>query len=849
MPVAGPVLRHAAARPGAVALRGPRGALTYAALAADAGEGARHLLRRGVRRGSLVAIGLADPAALLTAVLAADLAGAVPLVGDPAWDRERWARMTGAARPRLLVDTPLPAAAGPSAAGPALPYVPAGSDLAWACFSSGSTGRPRAVVRTRASWTGSFPHLSALAGMSADDVVLVPGPLWSSLYAFAAVHALAIGATAVVPGRMPPGGGPQGLAALCAGATVAHLVPHLLPAVLADPGRVRAAVVGGAALAPEMRAAAERAGVRVVAYYGATELSFVAADADGTGLRPFPEVEIEVRPGAGALGEVWARSPWLAEGYLGGAAGPLRRDGAGWMSVGDVARPYREGERLRLRGRGDGAIQTGGATVVPEDVEEVLRKVPGVGDIVVIGSPHPSLGSVVTAVVEGDGGAPPPRALLEAVARGGLDAAQRPRRWYAVPSLPRTGTGKPARALVAARLADGDPGIRRLRDRRRRPVVVAARRTPIGTAGHAFKDLAVDGLAAPVLAAVARDLAAQGVAGPPDDVVLGNCMGPGGNVARVAALAAGFGHGVPGLTVDRQCGSGLAAILVAAQAVRAGEAGLVLAGGAESASTAPLRTRRGASEPYARAPFAPGGYPDPDMGPAAEALAAARGITRERQDAYAARSHAAALAARERGVFGGEIVPVGGRHDDQRPRPLRAATLARLPAAFAAGGTVTAGNSSPVSDGAAAVAVVPERLRAGLPGLRLVSGAVVGCDPALPGWGPVPAVRRVLARAGADLGRVAAVEVVEAFAAQVLAVTDALGLDPLGADAGRVCPDGGALALGHPWGATGAVVVTRLFTRLVRGGAPAGTLGLAAAAVGGGLGVAALFEVVRGGAT
>ncbi|GAA3607295.1 thiolase family protein [Nonomuraea rosea] len=368
------------------------------------------------------------------------------------------------------------------------------------------------------------------------------------------------------------------------------------------------------------------------------------------------------------------------------------------------------------------------------------------------------------------------------------------------------------------------------------PVVVAARRTPIGTAGHAFKELAVERLAAPVIAAVARDVAGRRA----DDVVLGNCMGPGGNVARVSALAAGLGHEVPGLTVDRQCGSGLAAILVAGQAVRAGEMDFVIAGGVESASTAPLRTHRGAAQPYDRAPFAPDGHPDPDMGPAAEALAAACGISRERQDTYACRSHAKALAA----CFDEEIVAIGERSRDQRPRPLRAASLARLPAAFVAGGTVTAGNSSPISDGAAAVALVPERLRAGLPGMRLVAGAVTGCDPALPGWGPVPAVRRVLARAGVDMDRIAAVEIVEAFAAQVLAVTDALGLDPLGADGERVCSGGGALALGHPWGATGAVVVTRLFSRLVRAGAPAGTMGLAAAAVGGGLGVAALFEVV-----
>ncbi|MFI6322313.1 thiolase family protein [Nonomuraea sp. NPDC050556] len=359
-------------------------------------------------------------------------------------------------------------------------------------------------------------------------------------------------------------------------------------------------------------------------------------------------------------------------------------------------------------------------------------------------------------------------------------------------------------------------------------MIVAACRTPIGTAGHAFKALTVDELAAPVIAAVAAGL-------PVEDVVLGNCMGPGGNVARVAALRAGLGHDVPGLTVDRQCGSGLAAILLAGQAISSGAMECVVAGGAESASTAPLRTHPGAAGPYSRAAFVPDGYLDPDMGPAAEALAVKCGVSRERQDAYACQSHAKALV----GKFP-EIVEVGARQRDQRPRVMRRESLARLPAAFVEGGTVTAGNSSPVSDGAAAVAMVSEQL--GLPGLRLVAGSVVGCDPALPGWGPVPAVRRVLERAGVSLDQVAAIEIVEAFAAQVLAVTDALGLDPLGADAARVCADGGAIALGHPWGATGAVVVTRLFARLA--GAEKGMLGLATAAVGGGLGVAVLFEVV-----
>jgi long-chain acyl-CoA synthetase len=493
MPVAAHVLRHASERPPRLAVCGPEGALTYAELARRFSGAARHLAGQGMGRGHLAAISLADPVETLVAVLAADLLGATPLVCDPTWDPGRRARVLDAISVNTLIDAPLPDTllsdaplsnvrlsdvrsrvgslpdAGlsvlpvPGADGASVRFAALPEDRAWACFSSGSTGRPRAVVRTRASWTASFPYLNELAGIGPDDVVLVPGPLFSSLYGFAAVHALATGATAVVPGHWSDGS----LAAQLQRATVVHLVPHQLPAVLQVlaefGGRLRTAVVGAAALPPESRALAVDAGVRVVSYYGATELSFVAVDADGTGLRPFPGVEIEVRVAPGQmLGEVWVRSPWLSKGYLADASGPLRTDGDGWMTVGDVADPYQQGEALRLRGRGGGAIQIGGATVVPEDVEKVLRRAPGVGDIVVVGSPHPHLGAVVTAIVEPEGASPPSRAVLEAVARGGLDAAQRPRRWYAVESLPRTPAGKPERALAAARLASGGPDIQRL---------------------------------------------------------------------------------------------------------------------------------------------------------------------------------------------------------------------------------------------------------------------------------------------------------------------------------------------------------------------------------------------------
>jgi len=384
----------------------------------------------------------------------------------------------------------------------------------------------------------------------------------------------------------------------------------------------------------------------------------------------------------------------------------------------------------------------------------------------------------------------------------------------------------------------------------RTPVVIAARRTPIGTAGHALARADVVGLLAPVLRALVAELGSFVTRAPAvDDVVIGNCMGPGGNPARVAALAAGLGTGVPGVTVDRQCGSGQEAVHQGATAVLAGVADVVLAGGVESASTAPWRLARpttatGLPRPYDRAPFAPSEIGDPDMGPAAEAVAVRCGVTRARQDAYAARSHRLALSAARAGAFDAELVPIAGVVADERPRRLNEVALSRLRPTFVPGGTVTAGNCCGVSDGAAAVAMVPEYLRVafGVPGLALRGWACVGLDPNTPGLGPVPAVERLLKGLGLGLAEVGVVEMTEAFAAQVLACTDALGLDPLGADAERVCPQGGAIAMGHPWGASGAMLIVRLFAQMVRVDGP--RLGIATCAIGGGQGLALLAERV-----
>lgn len=360
------------------------------------------------------------------------------------------------------------------------------------------------------------------------------------------------------------------------------------------------------------------------------------------------------------------------------------------------------------------------------------------------------------------------------------------------------------------------------------PVIIAARRTPIDHVRGALREDSAADLAATVWRSLRADVPSL----TPDDVILGLARGPGGNPARVSALAAGWPVEVPAVTVDRQCGAGLDALCLAAAEIASGSSRVIAAGGAESASGA---------EP-GRATFAPLEFGDPDMGPAADDLARRRGITRERQDRYAARSHARAVRAREAGAFDDEIIPMHGVSRDRRPREVSDAVLARAPGAFGDSGTVTAGNCSPVSDGAAGVLVVAREVAAdlGLPGLAILGWARAGVDPRWPGLGPTPAVHTALDRAGITLAEVDRLEITEAFAAQTLAVLDDLGIAE---DDDRVCADGGAIALGHPWGASGAILAVRLFTALVRRGH--GRLGVATCAIGGGQGVAIVVEKVE----
>ncbi|MBX6350187.1 MAG: acetyl-CoA C-acyltransferase [Clostridia bacterium] len=399
-------------------------------------------------------------------------------------------------------------------------------------------------------------------------------------------------------------------------------------------------------------------------------------------------------------------------------------------------------------------------------------------------------------------------------------------------------------------------------------VIVEPIRTAVGRYRGALAPVRPDDLAAHVLRAVVDRTGID--PGAVEDVYLG-CANQAGednrNVARMAVLLAGLPETVAGCTVNRLCGSGLEAILQAARAVRAGEGDLFLAGGVESMTRAPYVL------PKPEDAFARGDrtlydttlgwrmtnprFPHPffSMGETGENVAERLGIAREDQDRFALASQMKWKAAQEAGRFRDEIVPVDVPQRkgppvrfevDEHPRPdTTLEALARLRPAFREGGTVTAGNSSGINDGAAACLVTtPERARElGLrPFARLLSAAVAGVDPDVMGLGPIPATRKALARAGLQIDDIDLVEINEAFASQALACLWELGLDPLGRDYDRVNPNGGAIAIGHPLGATGARIVATLLHEMRRRGA---RRGLATMCIGVGQGITAVFEAVE----
>jgi 3-oxoadipyl-CoA thiolase len=386
-----------------------------------------------------------------------------------------------------------------------------------------------------------------------------------------------------------------------------------------------------------------------------------------------------------------------------------------------------------------------------------------------------------------------------------------------------------------------------------RAVVLSAVRTPVGRYGGALAGERPDDLAATVIAEV---VSRAGVpAGEIEDVYFGAANQAGEdnrNVARMAALLAGLPESVAGVTVNRLCASGLSAVVSASHAVVAGDGDLFVAGGVESMTRAPLVTAKSDSA-YARGnrtvwdttlgwrfpnPRMEEMFPLESMGETGENVAERYGISREEQDEFGLRSHRRWTEATDEGRFDDELVPVGDFVRDEHPRPdTSAEKLATLKPAFREGGTVTAGNSSGINDGAAALVIASEERAKALgvePLGAFVGSAVAGVDPLVMGIGPVPAVRKLLERAGVDVADLDLVELNEAFASQSLVVIRELGLDPE-----RVNVNGGAIAIGHPLGMSGARLVVTLLHELRRRN---GKYGLATLCVGVGQGQAALFE-------
>jgi 3-oxoadipyl-CoA thiolase len=386
-----------------------------------------------------------------------------------------------------------------------------------------------------------------------------------------------------------------------------------------------------------------------------------------------------------------------------------------------------------------------------------------------------------------------------------------------------------------------------------RAVVLSAVRTPVGRYGGALSAVRSDDLAATAIAAAVERAGVDPAK--IEDVYFG-CANQAGednrNVARMAALLAGLPESVAGVTMNRLCASGLSAVVSACHAVAAGDGDLFVAGGVESMSRAPLVLAkpdkafpRGDQTVYDttlgwRFPNPRLGqmFPLETMGETGENVAERWNVSREDQDAFAAESQRRWAAAAEAGRFDDELVPVGDVARDEHPRAETSREkLATLKPAFRSGGSVTAGNSSGINDGAAALVIASDEKAQKLdaePLGEFVGSAVAGVDPRVMGIGPVPAVRKLLARTGVDVAEIDLVELNEAFASQSLVVIRELGLDP-----GKVNVSGGAIAIGHPLGMSGARLVVTLLHELRRRG---GRYGLATLCVGVGQGQAALFK-------
>jgi len=357
-------------------------------------------------------------------------------------------------------------------------------------------------------------------------------------------------------------------------------------------------------------------------------------------------------------------------------------------------------------------------------------------------------------------------------------------------------------------------------------VIVKAKRTVIGKKGGILKQFPPEQLAAFVIRKIAHDLDEQ-----VDDLLLGNAVGPGGNIARLSALESGLPYSVPGVTIDRQCGSGLEAIRLACHLIQAGAGQIYIAGGVESTSQSPFEKR---------ARFSPEHIGDPDMGVAAEYVAEKYGITRQMQDDYARLSYQRAIHSFKNDYFTDELVHIAGiplKDEALNPKLNYDRMLRRLKPCFKENGTVTLGNCCGINDGASAVLIMSEEKAAQLgyqPILRFVDSVVTGVNPNYPATGPIPAISQLLVKHSLSVHDIDLIELNEAFASKVVACAKELSIPYE-----KLNVEGGAIAIGHPYGASGAILVTRLFYEVQRHKT---NYAISAIGIGGGIGIAVLWE-------
>ncbi|KMY48716.1 acetyl-CoA C-acyltransferase [Peribacillus loiseleuriae] len=361
-----------------------------------------------------------------------------------------------------------------------------------------------------------------------------------------------------------------------------------------------------------------------------------------------------------------------------------------------------------------------------------------------------------------------------------------------------------------------------------RAVIVKAKRTVIGKKGGILKDYPPEQLAAAVIRDLVQDLPEQA-----DDIILGNAIGPGGNMARLSSLESDLPFSIPGMTIDRQCGSGLEAIRLACHLIQGGAGHIYIAGGVESTSQSPYEKR---------ARFSPERIGDPDMGLAAEYVAEKYGISRLMQDEYAKLSYQRAIDSLRKGYYSDELVKVEDLPLQDEGLNLKQnyeRMLRRLSPCFKDNGTVTLGNCCGINDGAAAVLVMSEEKAKELgyqPIMRFVDSVVTGVNPNYPATGPIPAISKILSRHSLSIRDIDLIEMNEAFASKVVACARELSIPYE-----KLNVEGGAIALGHPYGASGAILVTRLFYEIQRYKT---NYSISTIGIGGGMGIAILWESI-----